>query len=64
MDANIQNDDYGEDFMEAAVQVGQTIEGSEERGEILVLAASLFADAGQNELAENLVQTIDDSYQG
>ena len=50
-------------FLEAAVQVGQTIGGVEERGEILATAASLYAEAGQTDLADELAQTIDDSYQ-
>jgi len=63
MDANIQKQDCGADFVEVAVQVGQTIEGSEGRGEILILAADFYAEADQNELAASLAQTIDDSYQ-
>jgi tetratricopeptide (TPR) repeat protein len=63
MEAQIENQDCGADFVEAAVRVAQTIDGFEERGEILSSAANIYAESGQSDLALSLVQTIDDSYQ-
>lgn len=62
MNAKTENQDTGADFVAAAERIGETIDGSEERGEILMLAATLYADAGQDDLAASLAQTIDDSY--
>lgn len=63
MNAQIENEDYVTDFVEAAVRVAQTVDGVEERGEILSLAASIYAESGQIDFALNLTETIDDSYQ-
>ena len=63
MEAEIEKQDYGADFVDAAVRVAQTIDGFEERGEILTSAANAYAEAGQTDLAVNLAETIDDSYQ-
>lgn len=63
MDEQIETQDYGADFVTAAVRLGQTIDGFEERGDILSSAANVYAESGQNDLALDLAQTIDDSYQ-
>ena len=51
------------DFVEAAVRVAQTVDGVEERGEILSLATNIYAESGQIDLALSLAETIEDSYQ-
>lgn len=63
MNEQIENVDYVADFVEAAVRVAQTVDGVEERGEILSLAANIYAETGQIDLALGLAETIDDSYQ-
>lgn len=63
MSEQIENRDYGADFVGAAVRVAQTIDGFEEQGEILSSAASIYAESGQIDLAVDLAETIDDSIQ-
>ena len=63
VDEQIVNEDYGAEFVEAAVSLARTIDGFEEQGEILSSAADIYADSGQLDLAVNLTQTIDDLYQ-
>jgi lipopolysaccharide biosynthesis regulator YciM len=63
VDEQIVNEDYGAEFVEAAVSLARTIDGFEEQGEILSSAADHYAESGQLDLAVNLAQTIDDSYQ-
>lgn len=62
MDEQIENQDYGVDFVEAAVRVGQTIDGFEDQGEILTSAASIYAELGHMDLALNVAEEIEDSY--
>jgi tetratricopeptide (TPR) repeat protein len=63
MNAQIENEDYVADFVEAAVRIAQTVDGVEERGEILSLATNIYAESGQLDLALSLADTIEDSYQ-
>lgn len=63
MDEQIENQDYGADFVEAAVRVAKTIDGLDEQGEILSSAANIYAEAGQIDLALSLAEEIDDAYQ-
>jgi hypothetical protein len=63
VDEQIVNENYGAEFVETAVSLARTIDGFEEQGEILSSAADIYAESGQLDLAVNLVQTIDDSYQ-
>jgi len=63
VDEQIENQDYGVDFVEAAVLVAKTIDGLEEQGEILSSAASIYAESGHIDLALSLAEEIDDSYQ-
>jgi len=63
VDEQIVNENYGAEFVEAAVSLARTIDGFEEQGEILSSGADVYAASGQLDLAVNLVQTIDDSYQ-
>lgn len=63
MNAQIENEDYVADFVETAVRVAQTLDGVEEQGEILTLAASVYAESAQTDLALGLAETIDDAYQ-
>ena len=63
VDEQIDNENYGAEFVEAAVSLARTIDGFEEQGEILSSGADIYASSGQLDLAVNLVQTIDDSYQ-
>jgi tetratricopeptide (TPR) repeat protein len=63
VDEPIVNENYGAEFVEAAVSLARTIDGFEEQGEILSSGADIYAQSGQLDLAVNLVQTIDDSYQ-
>lgn len=62
MDAQIETQDYGLDFVATAVRVAQTIDGLEAQGEILLFAVNIYAKSGQRELAGDFAQTIDDSY--
>ena len=62
MDAQIENQDHDVDFVAAAVRIARTIDGFEERGEVLLFAANIYAEAGQRDLAGDLAQTIDESY--
>ena len=63
MEAQIEKQNYGAPFVETAVRVAQTIDGFEERGEILSAAVGIYAESGQRDLALDLAQSIDDSYQ-
>jgi tetratricopeptide (TPR) repeat protein len=63
VESHTENQDYSAPFVATAVRVAQTIDGFEDRGEVLVLAANIYAETGETELALNLTQTIDDSYQ-
>lgn len=60
---HVEKEDYGASFVETAVRIAQTIDGSEERGEILSSSVNIYAEAGRTDLALELAQTIDDSYQ-
>jgi tetratricopeptide (TPR) repeat protein len=63
VDEQIVNENYGAEFVEAAVNLARTIDGLEDQGEILSSAAGIYAESGQLDLAVDLAQTIDDSYQ-
>jgi tetratricopeptide (TPR) repeat protein len=63
VDEQIVNENYGAEFVEAAVSLARTIAGFEDQGEILSAATDIYAQSGRLDLAVNLAQTIDDSYQ-
>ncbi|HWP52946.1 MAG TPA: hypothetical protein VN476_02375, partial [Pyrinomonadaceae bacterium] len=63
VDEQIVNENYGAEFVKAAVSLARTIDGLEDQGEILSSAAGIYAESGQLDFAVNLAQTIDDSYQ-
>ena len=63
VDEQIVSENYGAEFVEAAVSLARTIDGFEEQGEILSSGTDIYAASGQLDLAVNLAQTIDDSYQ-
>ena len=63
MESHSENQDYGAPFVDTAVRVAQTIDGFEDRGEILLLSVNIYAESGETDSALNLAETIDDSYQ-
>lgn len=63
MDEQIENQDCGADFVDAAVSVARTIDELEEKGEILALAVSIYAECGYTDFALSLAEEIEDVYQ-
>lgn len=52
----------GSAFLECAVAITQSIDGLEERSEMISLIAVRYAESGQLEVAVDLAETINDSY--
>ena len=50
-------------FLDSALEIAQTIDNLEGRSELLTLIAVKYAESGQLEMAFDVADTIDDSYQ-
>src|SRR5438874_6804896 len=57
------DNDPGSSFLDCAVEIAQAIDNLEGRAEVISLIAIKYAESGQLNVAVDLVETINDSYQ-